>query len=372
MNRAGAIVLGCVAVALATLIAASVVVLPGGARMAADPLASFEDFLALDDAELETLQVKLTFVGSQTKPTATVVFTSTENILDMDGFLPYRRPDIHYGNDEIVVDAFVTSVPELRRVIEAVYQIPGARRSGTVDGEVISYMMQASPPSGDIGFEAILNDVDAGRVLQAILDSLDVSNVAGRDAMTQEIVVICGEDGDGDGVRDMCDPDDDEDGYWDVREVDRGSDLWDANSTPEVCDGVDNDGDTLTDEDYDRASPGGGPPNGVPDCSEDVDTDGDTILNPVDEDDDNDGFTDGEERWISTDELADCATDYGTDAWPPDIDNNTRVNILDVLLYKPKLTGAYDARYDLNADRKVNILDVLLYKPELGASCTGL
>ena len=84
---------------------------------------------------------------------------------------------------------------------------------------------------------------------------------------------------------------------------------------------------------------------------------------------DGDGFSDTDEQWMSTDELADCPTDYSTDAWAPDVNNDAEVDILDVLHYAGKLRAAYDRRYDLDADGHVDILDVLVYKWELGKTC---
>jgi len=166
-------------------------------------------------------------------------------------------------------------------------------------------------------------------------------------------------DDDNDGLldgEDPCslDPDCDDDGYWDGDETEKGSQPLDAGSTPEHCDGQDNDGDTLTDEGYDRD-----PANGTPDC-----------LEHAGPDMDGDGFSDTAEQWMSTDELADCPTDYGTDAWPPDVNSDSEVDILDVLHYIGKLDPKpYDRRYDLNADGEVDILDVLVYKWELGKTC---
>jgi Tol biopolymer transport system component len=95
-------------------------------------------------------------------------------------------------------------------------------------------------------------------------------------------------------------------------------------------------------------------------------------------DDDCDGFSTADEGQIGTDPADDCSDNPSHDAWPPDIAgdegcgwHNGQVNIMDVLCYKPKLTGPYDSRYDLTADGQVNILDVLLYKPVLNTSCTS-
>ena len=61
------------------------------------------------------------------------------------------------------------------------------------------------------------------------------------------------------------------------------------------------------------------------------------------------------------------------DAWPPDVNQDTSVNILDVLLYKPQLQkgAAYHSRYDLNITGSVDILDVLLYKQVINTSCAN-
>lgn len=101
------------------------------------------------------------------------------------------------------------------------------------------------------------------------------------------------------------------------------------------------------------------------------DSDFDCIVDS-EEDDDADGFSNFEEQFIGTDPADDCPDDPSDDAWPPDMNNDTSVNILDVLMYKPQFEeGApYDSRYDLNTDGSVNILDVVLLKPYLGMSCT--
>lgn len=83
-------------------------------------------------------------------------------------------------------------------------------------------------------------------------------------------------DNDSDSSPDCVDTDDDNDGFSDGDEVAAGSDPLNALSTPEVCDGVDNDLNEGVDE-------------GFPD------TDGDGIADCVDPDDDNDGFPDTEE-----------------------------------------------------------------------------
>ncbi len=151
---------------------------------------------------------------------------------------------------------------------------------------------------------------------------------------------------DGDDWGDVCDDDDDNDGYSDDDETGKGSDPLDLDSTPEHCDGVDNDDDGETDEGYDR-----NPANGTPDCQE--------IAGP---DMDGDTYTDIEEQYMTTDELADCVTDYGTDAWPPDIGMDGQIQVGDIIkgFYgKILVPEKYDRRADFNASGQLLIGDVI-------------
>jgi hypothetical protein len=89
--------------------------------------------------------------------------------------------------------------------------------------------------------------------------------------------------------------------------------------------------------------------------------DGDATGDACDADPDNDGADNKAESGHGTDPKS------RQGASPFDFNGEGKVNILDVLLYKPKLPpAAYDYRYDMNLDGSVNILDVLLFKPVLG------
>ncbi len=96
----------------------------------------------------------------------------------------------------------------------------------------------------------------------------------------------------------------------------------------------------------------------------------DTCVGPP-LDSDADGFLDSFEAYVGTDPWDDCPDDPSDDAWPPDINNDTWVNGLDIMRFKPVLSGPYDVRFDLNADGYVNVLDLMIYKPLLGTSCTN-
>jgi Dockerin type I domain len=95
-------------------------------------------------------------------------------------------------------------------------------------------------------------------------------------------------------------------------------------------------------------------------------------------DSDLDGFSDRVESFIGTDPLVACGgtalPDGSSSTWPPDMNNDGRANISDVLKYIPvfNTTGPnppYKKRYDLNADNKINISDVLKFIPFFNQSC---
>jgi hypothetical protein len=157
----------------------------------------------------------------------------------------------------------------------------------------------------------------------------------------------------------------------------------------EVCDGLDNDGDTQVDDGYPDTNPGG-----PKDCMDSlVDTDGDTLVNTADTNDDDDGnwedpdfndgwFSDALEAWNGTDALDGCPENSSDDAWPPDFNNDRRVQGLDILFLRLSIASTYggtwwerdrtyNRRYDLSMDGVVNGLDVLFIRPYLGQLCSN-
>lgn len=175
-------------------------------------------------------------------------------------------------------------------------------------------------------------------------------------------------DFDGDSAGDACDPDDDNDGYSDAAEMRLGSNPFDATSTPEACDGLDNDGDGTTDEGFDSNS------NGVPDCNDPaLNTDGDGLDNAADPDDDNDGFTDAAETYMRTNPLIACS--QSPDTWPLDITGDGASRLDDITKYSGGMFGArsgdlrFDKRYDNNADGSITLTDVTRFGASFNVSC---
>ncbi len=167
-------------------------------------------------------------------------------------------------------------------------------------------------------------------------------------------------DTDGDGVGNSCDADDDGDGVSDTAETAAGSDPLNANSTPEVCDGVDNDLNEGVDEGFTNTD-GDGQANcvdadddndGTPDAqdafpinpNESVDTDGDGIGNNADPDDDNDGVADGQDAFpLNPTESVD--TDHDGIGNNADFDDDND-GVLDGVDNCPLIANANQADFD--------------------------
>ena len=170
-----------------------------------------------------------------------------------------------------------------------------------------------------------------------------------------------------------CPADADLDGFSNVEESVDGSDLLVAGSTPEMCDGADDDLDPNTDEGYDRA-----PVNGTPDCVDPAsNSDGDGSPNPSDTDDDNDGYTDAREAYLATDSLAGCPLSIYHSAWPRDINNDAVITVPGDVLKYAGLIGAtsgedrFRKRLDLNGDGTITVPgDVLQFAGRIGDTCS--
>lgn len=136
--------------------------LVGGKTPKAPPqmFSTYSDFQTMSLEQLKTLQVKLTYVGAQLEPISTVAFTSSFNTLDLAKFVPFRRPGIHYGNDNSGVQTFAATPEELKAIIDNVGTLPNITAGGVASDPFLSFALFNSA-GGDKAFEAVLNQADA-------------------------------------------------------------------------------------------------------------------------------------------------------------------------------------------------------------------
>jgi hypothetical protein len=253
--------------------------------------------------------------------------------------------------------------------------------------------------------DTVLDGADTDPLDKFVCQDVDADTCDDCAVLGQPDVSNDGPDNEPDGVCDAGDPDDDNDTVLDGDDncpmvANLGQTNSDADSYGDACDNCPN-----TDNENQANSDADSHGNVCDNCpntdnEDQANADGDTWGDACDYcattatlwqtpagDNDCDGFSDTVEGAIGTDP-ADACPDWngsqcpgptccpgsacdGDDVWPPDLDVNTQITLLDVLWYKPKLTGPYDPRYDLNGDVDVTILDVLLYKPFINKSCTN-
>jgi hypothetical protein len=157
------------------------------------------------------------------------------------------------------------------------FPICASSEAPTVDGCVlVETLDSAGQPTTDtpasVRFSNVVGHFSTWAVAIATPDA-DIDGIANVDDNCPDVANPDQLDTDADDLGNACDPDDDSDGISDEEEISAGSDPLSPNSTPEVCDGLDNDLDSQADEGF-------------------ADSDNDGIADCVDLDDDNDGVTD--------------------------------------------------------------------------------
>ncbi len=141
--------------------------------------------------DLRPLQVKLTYIGPQTKPIPTVVFTTFYHVPVLDWFFGLRTPGLHYNNDDIALWNFTVTPEEMSQVVNAMAKsdiVPENRESGD---PLLSLMMAVQGSRiGRVGFEAVLNRDQFGVLNETVRDALDSTNQLARSVIDRQRQLI--------------------------------------------------------------------------------------------------------------------------------------------------------------------------------------
>lgn len=144
----------------------------------AQTFSPYSDFQAMTLQELDTLQVKLTYVGTRRSVFPSLAFTSPSNTFNLSDFTPFQRTEIDYFLDSIKVDTFTASSSELQAVIDNIGTLPNVTAGGVAASVYLSFALFNSQP-GDKGFEAVLDKSDA----TALFDKLRLSLANNKDGL---------------------------------------------------------------------------------------------------------------------------------------------------------------------------------------------
>lgn len=158
---------------LASLLVLGVTMLSAAEEAVGRPRAAISAFWDLSPQALTTVQVKLTYMGSQMEPMTTVVFVVEGQAAEISRFTPFRRPGIpfFYENDDAGwIHVVHVPLEAVQRLLERLRHPPhpALTAGGAADEPFVSFAILATVAGGDQVYEAIL-DHDHAKALHPVL-----------------------------------------------------------------------------------------------------------------------------------------------------------------------------------------------------------
>lgn len=133
------------------------------------------------ERDVQRLQVKLTYVGSQTKSMPSLAFSTYLHIVEMSWFSQLRRPGLNYANDESNVWTFSVEPAEMLSVVTSIRELDLGISDPPVDAPVLSLTLALrDSPLGSFEFEAVMPTQRARTLVLAIRECLDPGNGLAR------------------------------------------------------------------------------------------------------------------------------------------------------------------------------------------------
>lgn len=147
-----------------------VLVLAFGANsgIMAQSFSPYSSFLNMSQAQLATLQAKLTYGGVQEEPIATIVLTGPSATLNVSQFNSFHRATFSYTNDTLGIRRIAASASDLAGMLQNANAL-SAVQSGSVESPpYVSFSLVNVVSGQTLGFEAILNPTDGITLMNAI------------------------------------------------------------------------------------------------------------------------------------------------------------------------------------------------------------
>jgi len=152
----------------------------------AQPLSPYSDFQQLSVGQMTTVQLKLTYVGSQKDVIHSTGLFVGGGPFSAAIFVPFRRPGISYDNDDVALHTAPVSAQEMKAIIDAVGTLPAVTAGLVAIPELISFALSNSSPSAKV-FEAILDKNQAA----AVFEKLRTALVANKKALQEVAGIAC-------------------------------------------------------------------------------------------------------------------------------------------------------------------------------------
>ena len=166
-----------------TVLAATLVVGLAG-NVCAQSFSPFATFDNMSLTELQTLQIKLTYVGPQSKALPSLVISETSNAGDIGVFLPFQRAGINYSNDTIPPRTAKAAATQLMATIDNVGTLSSVTAGGVANNPFLSFGMH-NTSQGGVSFEAVLDSNDT----KALFDKLRAA-LASNEAVLLELSIM--------------------------------------------------------------------------------------------------------------------------------------------------------------------------------------
>src|SRR5262245_54096420 len=149
-----------------------------GASYRAQTLSPYSDFQAMSLADLGKLQVKLTYVGNQNAGLGTILFGAPGNVLNAGLFIPFRRAEQAYANDDVGQIKFTASVQELKAMIDSVAVVTDVTDGDVDPGGIVSFSLLSTAGDTTKVFEAIVNSTSGSELFAQMLAALKTNATA--------------------------------------------------------------------------------------------------------------------------------------------------------------------------------------------------
>lgn len=141
-------------------------------------------FEKLRTTKVEAIQIKLTYVGEQDKPTPSVIVLHRGREADLIPFQPFKRDELYYGNDTLVkVQPAELESEELQRVVGAAVAVCREQTAPARPAFVSVMFVDTSQVAA--GCESVLDRAHTGTLLEAMLEHLNNTNASARETLTQ-------------------------------------------------------------------------------------------------------------------------------------------------------------------------------------------
>ncbi len=158
----------------AAVFGAYLLLTPGSDVVHSQATSPYSHFQGLSPAQLQTLQVKLSYVGPSNKP----AWTAGLGLTDISKFVPFEKADLIYGGDEFDLQSCPASTDELSRLLTSAGQMADVAGAAYAPLPFLSFMLVQSDGTGDNGFEAVLDEAASGDLLNRAIQALDTTNAA--------------------------------------------------------------------------------------------------------------------------------------------------------------------------------------------------